>query len=364
MKSIDVNLGDNSYSIFIGAHILDDFNSYLEKYNLTDDIFIITDENVYNLYSESIQKTLLDLGHNAATFKVPASEKSKSLETANYLYTKLLESNATRKSIIIALGGGVMGDLAGFIASTFMRGIRYVQVPTTILSQVDSSVGGKVGINHELGKNLIGAFYHPIYVLIDPLVLQTLPTREIKAGLAEVLKYSFIKELQFFQLLNKHINEIIDLKNIPLLEEVLNTCCRIKADIVEQDEKESGLRGILNFGHTIGHALEAATNYTTFLHGEAVMHGMRGVIHLSYLENHISYSKAHLMLLLIDKLSPPAIPKDISYDKIINAMKHDKKRSKEGQLWILLNDIGDVYMTREISQENVKNAIKFVLAYT
>ncbi len=362
MNSIDVRLGDNSYSIYVGADLLENFAAYLDQYSLTDDLFIITDDHVYSLYHTYIQEKLSDFGHKLFTIKVPAGEQSKSLKTANYLYTKLLELNATRHSTIIAFGGGVVGDLAGFIASTFMRGIKFVQAPTTILSQVDSSVGGKVGINHELGKNLIGAFYQPVFVLIDPLVLRTLPTREINAGLAEVLKYSFMNDKSFFELLDNNLSEIAALKNMPLLEQVLTTCCSIKAKIVEQDEKESGIRATLNFGHTIGHALEAATNYNTFLHGEAVLHGMRGAIHLSMLENFISLSKAQLMLSLIDKLCPPVIPRDITREYIINAMQRDKKRSKEGQMWILLKDIGQALMTRNISGENVNKAISFVLA--
>ncbi len=361
MKSINVGLGDRSYSIYIGEGLLDNLTSYLERYSLTEDLFIITDENVYSLYHTRLNEKLLDFAHK--TFRVPAGEQSKSLDTANYLYTKLLEHNATRHSVIMAFGGGVVGDLAGFVAATFMRGIKFVQVPTTILSQVDSSVGGKVGINHKLGKNLIGSFYQPAFVLIDPLVLRTLPTREIYAGLAEVLKYSFINDKALFDLLDDHLTEITGLTNIPLLEQVLTTCCSIKARIVEQDEKESGIRATLNFGHTIGHGLEAATHYNTFLHGEAVLHGMRGAIHLSTLENLLPMSEAKRMLSLIDKLDPAPVHGDISAEQIINAMQKDKKRSRKGQLWILLNDIGKSMMKRNISEKNVHNAVQFVLNY-
>ncbi|MBN2412147.1 3-dehydroquinate synthase [candidate division KSB1 bacterium] len=362
MKSIDVGLGDFSYTIYIGEGLLDNLTSYLERYLSTNDLFIITDENVYGLYNPWIREKLPDLAQK--TFQVPAGEQSKSLDTANYLYTKLLEMNATRHSAIIAFGGGVVGDLAGFIASTFMRGIKFVQVPTTILSQVDSSVGGKVGINHALGKNLIGSFYQPEFVLIDPLVLRTLPTREIYAGLAEVLKYSFIKDSSFFDLLDNNLAEIIGLKNIPLLEQVLTACCSIKARIVEQDEKESGIRATLNFGHTIGHGLEAATHYDTFLHGEAVLHGMRGAIHLSTLENLLPMSKAQQMLSIIDRLNPAPVPQNISVEQIINAMQRDKKRSREGQLWVLLKDIGQAMLTRNVSKKNIQDAVRFVLAYS
>ena len=362
MKSVDVGLGEHSYSIYVKAGLLENIAFYLEQYSLTENIFIITDDNVYGLYYNYLQEKLSYFGRKIVTIKVPAGEQSKSLNTANYLYTKLLELNATRHSAIIAFGGGVVGDLAGFIASTFMRGIKFAQIPTTILSQVDSSVGGKVGINHELGKNLIGSFYQPVFVLIDPLVLRTLPIREINAGLAEVLKYSFINDNSFFELLHNKLSDISTLNNMQLLEQILTTCCSIKAKIVEQDEKESGLRATLNFGHTIGHALEAATNYHTFLHGEAVSHGMRGAVHLSLLENYINSSQAQSMLSLIDRLDPPPVPEDLSIDDIYNAMQRDKKRSREGQMWILLKNIGKVFMTRDVSEENVKKAIRCVLA--
>ena len=198
MKIVNVDLGERSYPIYVQAGLLGQLSSFLKKHNLDKRLFLITDENVNQFYGAHVLSQLSKAGFDATLFQVPAGERSKSLQQANELYTRLLESRADRNSVIIALGGGVVGDLAGFVAATFMRGIQFVQVPTTILSQVDSSVGGKVGVNHAMGKNLIGAFYQPQFVLIDPDTLKTLPQREIRAGYAEVIKYGFIHDRDFY----------------------------------------------------------------------------------------------------------------------------------------------------------------------
>ncbi len=363
MKTVNIDLGERGYSIQIGPGILSSLPELLVKHGLQEELYIITDTNVDHYYHQTIIELFDNTDINPVIFTVPAGEKSKSLDVANHLYTQLLENNATRKAAVVAFGGGVVGDLAGFIAATFMRGVPFVQVPTTILSQVDSSVGGKVGINHPLGKNLIGAFYQPEFVLIDPDVLITLPEREIKAGLAEVIKYSFIWDKDFFTSLSEHIDSLITLSDTEYLVDVLATCCEIKAEVVEKDEKESGLRSILNFGHTAGHALEAVTGYKQFLHGEAVSHGMRAAIHLSMLENRIDQETLNNALKLIDLLTPPAIPSFVSVEEILDATKKDKKRSKSGQLWILLDEIGKYAMTRDVSMDNIKFAVEFMIRY-
>jgi 3-dehydroquinate synthase len=361
MKEIIVKLGDRSYPIVIEPGIFGQIGALLKQNKLTNDFYVITDNNVRPLYCEALHNSLQQAGLSAKTLSVPAGENSKSLDIANTLYTRLIEEGATRNTIIIALGGGVVGDLAGFVAATFLRGIRFVQIPTTLLSQVDSSVGGKVGINHALGKNLIGAFHQPELVVIDPMVLKTLPTREIKAGLAEVIKYSFILDYKFFEQLSCTLKEIINLSDLSLVQDIIATCCRIKADVVANDEKEAGLRAILNFGHTIGHALETVTDYQYFLHGEAVAHGMRGALYLSCLKHYINNEYLHRANSLIDLLEPPPVPAQITAKSIVQAMKKDKKRTDKGQLWVLLHNIGQYHITRDVDEKQIHQAIDYVL---
>jgi 3-dehydroquinate synthase len=362
MKTVSVDLGERSYPIYIGSGLLQNLGDYLKEHALLSEIYLVTDDNVAPLYASHVLDALKNLGIEAPVFKVTAGEASKSLRVADRLYSELISHQATRGATIIALGGGVIGDLAGFVAATFMRGVKLVQIPTTILAQVDSSVGGKVGINHRLGKNLIGAFHQPVFVLIAADVLLTLPKREIYAGLAEVIKYGFIQDVHLFETLQSHLEELADLKDGHLTESVLETCCRIKAEVVRQDERESGLRAILNFGHTIGHALEAITGYETFLHGEAILHGMRGAIRLSQIAGHLSKNKAASALALIHRCLPPAIPEFVDADSLLKAMKHDKKRSSSGQLWVLLDDIGQAVLTREVSAQQITQAVEFVLS--
>ena len=361
MKRVDVDLGERSYSIDIGFGIVKRLGDFLARHSLNHEVFIITDDTVNSLYGDKISNILISASVAHKIISVPVGESSKSINVLDDLYTQLVKANATRESTIVAFGGGVVGDLAGFLASSYMRGVKYVQIPTTLLSQVDSSVGGKVGINHKLGKNLVGAFYQPQFVLIDPLLLSTLPLQQLRAGMAEVIKYSFIWDQDFFSHLNTNVENLLSLKKQDVLEFVIKKCCEIKAEVVAQDERESGMRAILNFGHTIGHALEACTDYKKFLHGEAVLIGMKGAIYLSQLENKIDQSTVEKSFELIDKLIPPAVPKSLTVDDVLEAMLRDKKRSSKGQQWVLLNEIGRVELTRNVNQNNVRKAIEFVL---
>ena len=359
--TVNVDLGHKSYPILIGSDLLSKLSDYLLDYQLTDEIYIITDDNVHKLYASKALERLEANGLQAKIFTVPPGESSKSLTIANELYTQLLKTNASRKSTIVALGGGVVGDLAGFVAATFMRGVKFVQVPTTILSDVDSSVGGKVGVNHDLGKNLIGAFYHPEFVLMDPHVLTTLPERDIISGFAEIVKYGFIWDNNLYSLIKDNLPQLFSLSDYKGLENILMRCCEIKSEIVRQDEKEMGLRAILNFGHTIGHAIENAVEYESLLHGEAIIYGMRGALFLSMIKGLASKEIVKNGLKLLSHFNIPVIPKQVDVDKIIEAMSRDKKRSKDGQLWILIKDIGKVDFTRNVSEDDVRKAISFVL---
>jgi 3-dehydroquinate synthase len=361
MTTVHVDLGDRSYPIYVEQGVLGNLADYLHKHNLTERLFIITDDNVRQIYGDTVLSSLQNAGLQAELFSVPAGENSKSLELANYLFTKMLEHRADRESIIIALGGGVVGDLAGFVAATFMRGIRFVQVPTTILAQVDSSVGGKVGINHPLGKNLIGAFYQPQFVLIDPATLQTLPEREIRAGCAEIIKYGYIYDRSFYDVIAAHLDSLFLLRDAELLEQALCRSCEIKAEVVSQDEKESGLRAILNFGHTVGHAIEAVTSYSSFLHGESIVHGMKAALYISFRAGSFSKEQVDAYVEKLDHFHAPTLPPELNYDALLSAMQKDKKRSSKGQQWVLLKDIGEYWLTRDVPDEWVKEAIDYMM---
>lgn len=362
MKTVNVDLGERSYPIYVQSGLLNHLHSSLKSHDVDQRIFIITDENVHKLYGDKVLNQLNRAGFEVQLLTVPAGEKSKSLQQANELYTQMLRARADRNSFVVALGGGVVGDLAGFVASTFMRGIPFIQVPTTILAQVDSSVGGKVGVNHELGKNLIGAFYQPQFVLIDPDTIQTLPARQIRAGCAEILKYGFIQDRKFYDRCANGLDALFDLSEPELLEYALYTSCEIKADVVSQDEKEAGLRATLNFGHTVGHAVEAVTGYDEFLHGEAIVHGMIAALALSREKGWLDDKAVEGAVAVLERFQPPALPADLNFDSLMTAMQKDKKRSSAGQLWVLLQDIGSSVLTRDVEEQHVKRAIEFMLS--
>ena len=361
MTTVTVDLAERSYPIYVQSGLLPQLPNFLKRHELTEKLFIITDDNVRQLYGEPVVESLSDAGLQVELLSVPAGESSKSLEQTNYLYTKMLESHANRQSIVIALGGGVVGDLAGFVAATFMRGVRFVQVPTTILAQVDSSVGGKVGINHPLGKNLIGAFYQPHFVLIDPQTLSTLPDRQIRAGSAEIIKYGFIYDREFYNLIATNLDALFSLQDASLLEQALCRSCEIKAEVVSQDEKEVGLRAILNFGHTLGHAIEAVTTYTSFLHGEAVVHGIKAALYLSHRLGSFTLERVDEYVDVLNQFQVTPLPHDLKYDSLLVALQKDKKRSSKGQLWVLLKEIGKAVLTRQVQDEWVREAVDYMM---
>jgi 3-dehydroquinate synthase len=273
MQTLNVNLGARSYPIHIGSGILARAGELLNQVGLSGKVAIITNPIVAQFYLEPIQAALSKAGFIAVPILLPDGEEHKNFTSLQTIYDCLIAERFERKSCVLALGGGVVGDLAGFAAATYLRGVPYAQVPTTLLAHVDSSVGGKTGVNHADGKNLIGAFYQPKLVLIDIATLKTLPRRELGAGLAEVIKYGVIEDAALFCLLEERIDKLVELDS-DLLIQTIATSCAIKARVVEADEREDDYRAVLNFGHTIGHALEAVTGYTEFLHGEAVGVGM------------------------------------------------------------------------------------------
>jgi len=306
-------------------------------------------------------RSLNKAGFEVNTFSIGDGESFKSLRTAETILTFLIQQRLERNDIIVALGGGVVGDLAGFVAATYLRGIRFVQVPTTLLAQIDSSVGGKTGVNHSLGKNLIGAFHQPSLVVIDPTTLSTLPPRQIQAGLYEAIKYGVISDRKLFNNIARHIEELKGL-NDAQMERLIATCCRIKADVVKSDEREADRRRILNFGHTVGHALEAVTGYRRFLHGEAVGIGMLAASRIAESIGLLKPADREAVESGISAVGSLPTTNTLALDDIISAMFHDKKVESGRIAFVLPVEIGKVVIRTDVPPTVVKAALRDTLA--
>ena len=354
MKILNVELGDRSYPIYIGSGLLADAK-IITSHVKTKTICIVSNTTVSKLYLENI-KNLLD-DYQVVEAIIDDGEEFKNHDSLNYIYTKLLENQCNRDTTILALGGGVVGDIAGYAAASFLRGIPFVQIPTTLLAQVDSSVGGKTGINHLLGKNMIGAFYQPQAVLIDLNVLKTLDNRQISAGLAEVIKYGLIWDKDFFKYLEMNIEnlKLLDFKH---LEHVIYRSCEIKAKVVSEDEKESGIRAILNLGHTFGHAIENCLGYGEWLHGEAVGCGMVLAAKMSLAQGWLSESEFDRVKDIIFRANLPIEKPNIDYESFIGAMKLDKKNKDKEIYLVLQQGIGKAIVTNKYSSNTLDDVIK------
>src|SRR3954471_429764 len=325
METVHVNLGPRSYDIEIGSGNLADVVRFCDTEQDDAHAVIITDSNVDELYSEAVGDALQEAGAQVDILIAEAGEQSKSPEVAADLWEQLLDQGADRNSVVVALGGGVVGDLAGFVAATFTRGVRFVQVPTTLLAQVDSSVGGKVGVNLPGGKNLVGAFWQPRGVIIDVTVLDSLPEREFTAGMAEVVKYGVIQDPEFFAYLEKNVEAITN-RDAAVLTYIVKRCCRLKADVVEKDEREeTGLRSILNYGHTFCHAFEAATNYEEVLHGEGVAIGMMCAARLAERLGRVDAAFVARQQKLLEAFKMPLGVPDVERNELLELMYRDKK---------------------------------------
>jgi 3-dehydroquinate synthase len=342
---------DNSYDIIIGTTLASTAKE-LAKSNEFSKYFIITDSNVKRLYGNEFLKTLCTNKIEAHLLSVPAGEKSKTRKTKEQLEDKLLKLNADRNSIIIALGGGVIGDLAGFVAATLLRGVPLIQIPTTLLSQVDSSIGGKVAVDHPLGKNLIGAFYHPKKVYIDVNALKTLSKKEFQSGMAEVIKYAAILDQNLFSFLLENHANIIHLKQASLIH-IISRCCELKKMIIEKDERETGLRRVLNFGHTIGHAVESLSKYK-LSHGEAISIGMAAEAKISTSLGLLKRSDMERLSSLLELYKlPTLIPPRMNLKKIIESTIHDKKVQQGEVHYTLLEQIGKARVGVKLTADKV-----------
>ncbi len=331
METLTVRLGDRSYPIHIGENILGRAGDFLRQTGVRGKVAVVSNPTVAQIYLDAVHDGLAKSGFEVTPVLVPDGEEHKNLRCLEEIYNHLVNERFDRKSCVVALGGGVIGDLAGFAAATYLRGVPYIQIPTTLLAQVDSSVGGKTAVNHEQGKNLIGAFYQPRLVLIDVAALASLPPRQFIAGLAEVIKYGVIEDPELFCFLENEIERLLALDRGRLIR-IITTCCAIKARVVEKDERENDHRAVLNFGHTIGHALEAATGYSRLLHGEAVAIGMIEAAGLSVKSGFCDQKSSERIRRLVEKAGlPVAMPSGVLMQNLIRGMEVDKK-SAEGKI--------------------------------
>lgn len=357
METIRLNLAERSYDILIGNGLIREAGWLIREHGIRGRIMVVTNPTVAEWYLEPLLNSLTAAGYQVDSILIPDGEVYKSQEQANRLYDRLAELEYDRKSILIALGGGVIGDLTGFTAATYMRGIKFIQVPTTLLAQVDSSVGGKVAVNHAKGKNLIGAFYQPQLVIADVGSLKTLPQRELSSGMAEVIKHGVIVDPNYYQLIQGEI-KLIREANADLMTWVVAGSCKIKAEVVEQDERENGLRAILNFGHTIGHACESLTHYEYYKHGEGIALGMLAAVKLATRLNLLSDPHLEPSLLnILRELDLPLTLPGLAIPDLIQKLYLDKKVEYGKVRWVMPKRLGTVFVTSEVPQSVVEEVL-------
>ncbi|RJQ44836.1 MAG: 3-dehydroquinate synthase [Nitrospiraceae bacterium] len=355
-QAVTVDLKERSYDIVIGSRVLWKLGIRLKEFRPSR-VAIISNKTVFPLYKDLVMKSLNDYGISPEVILIPDGEEYKDFTWTYHIHGELLKARFDRNALLVAFGGGVIGDITGFVASTYMRGIRYVQVPTTLLAQVDSSVGGKTGVNHSLGKNMIGTFYQPSLVLIDVNTLRTLPKKEFFAGIAEVIKYGVIADKELFNYLESSREDILSIGDSII--HIIKRSCEIKADVVSKDEREAGLRAILNFGHTVGHAIETVTEYKRFLHGEAVAIGMCAAAELAVMTGMFGRDEAQRIRNLISLyMLPDSIPDELSTEKIISAMEIDKKASSGKLRFILPVSIGAVRIEENADRNLIQEALQ------
>ena len=353
MKKIIVELGDRSYPIYAGNDLLSKTN-LLAEHIMSKQVMVVSNTTIAPLYLEKLMQSLQELvseGLEINSVILSDGEQYKTLDAVNEIITELLNKQYSRTCCLLALGGGVVGDITGFAAACYQRGVDFIQIPTTVLAQVDSSVGGKTGVNHAAGKNMIGAFHQPRAVIADTSVLKTLNDREISAGFAEVIKYGLIRDARFFDWLEDNIEKLIN-RDAEALAYIIEQSCNNKAEVVAVDERESGIRAILNLGHTFGHAIETGLGYGKWLHGEAIAVGMLMAADLSHRMGWVSEDVTDRVKKMLLKLKlPVALPEDLDPDKMRELMSVDKK-AKDGMLFlILLKDIGKAVVTDEFNED-------------
>jgi len=355
MRTLNVDLADRSYPIYIGEGLLDD-PRYFEPHIRGRQVAIVTNETIAPLYLDRLQKTLS--GYKVTSVVLPDGEAYKQWETLQLIFDELLKARHDRKTTLIALGGGVIGDMTGFAAACYQRGVDFIQVPTTLLSQVDSSVGGKTGINHPLGKNMVGAFYQPQAVVIDAATLRTLPQRELSAGLAEVIKYGFICDEPFLTWLETHMDDLLALEPTALTEAIERSCAA-KARVVGADEKETGVRATLNLGHTFGHAIETHMGYGVWLHGEAVGAGTVMALEMSHRLGWLTNAERDRGIRLLAAAKLPVVPpQEMNAEHFLEHMAVDKKVLDGRLRLVLLQGLGAAVVTAEFPREILEETLR------
>ncbi|WP_434779688.1 3-dehydroquinate synthase [Neisseria sp. Ec49-e6-T10] len=355
MITLTVSTPDASYPIFIQAGSLNTLHYSLQPY-LTHQLAIVTNETIAPLYLRAFEYALQSMGVSFFSIILPDGEQYKNWETLNLIYDALLRKKAERNTTLVALGGGVIGDMVGFAAATYQRGAPFIQVPTTLLSQVDSSVGGKTAINHPLGKNMIGAFYQPKAVLVDINTLNTLPDRELSAGLAEVIKYALIKDVQFLSWLEDNMDLLLA-RDQKALAYAIQTSCHMKAQVVAEDEKEHGVRALLNLGHTFGHAIETQMGYGVWLHGEAVAAGIMLACRLSEKLGFLANSDCVRVKTLLTKANLPVQAPSFAVSQWLEHMSHDKKVVQGNIRFVLLKSLGSGFVTSQVSISDLESVL-------
>jgi 3-dehydroquinate synthase len=361
MNILQVGLGERAYSILLGRGLLGNVQPFLAAMPLKKAV-IVTNTTLASLYLESFMRSLASAGVDVSQIIIPDGEEHKSIQTLNAIYDALLAGGCERKTSIIALGGGVVGDIAGFAAATYLRGVPFIQVPTTLLAQVDSSVGGKTAINHPLGKNMIGAFYQPQLVVADIATLDTLPARELSAGLAEVVKYGLIMDLPFLDWLESNMDRLLA-RDPQALEYAIYRSCQNKAVIVEADEREGGQRAILNLGHTFGHAIETGLGHGTWLHGEAVAAGTVLAAKMSARMGFLEERDVKRISVLLQRARLPSTAPDLGVQRYLELMGHDKKVEDGRVRLVLLKTLGKAFVTSDYRDADLQKVLTDIPAH-
>ena len=357
MQSISVPLQNRSYPIWIENGLLTKLPELLKPMNQKQKWVIFSQNEIISLYGNNLSESLKSAGFQVEMVVLPDGEKAKSLSALEGIFSQLMEMGCDRSTTFLALGGGVVGDAAGFIAATFMRGVDYIQIPTTLLAMVDSSIGGKTGVNLPAGKNLVGVIWQPKAVVTDPKLLESLPEREISSAMGEVIKYGAILDRDIFDLISRNLEDLLKLANPELLAKVIGRCAKLKADVVAEDEREGGKRRILNFGHTIGHALETNFGFDTLRHGEAIAYGMLAAGKLSIKDGRMKNEDFELLEEIIGKLPLPILP-EFDPNDIIQIMQKDKKVRDRKIHFVLLKELGKAVIVDDVAKRSIINAME------
>lgn len=351
MQTISLELAEHSYDICVAYGLRKQLADALEPWHQGQQMVVLTQQAIFDLYEDVIEQLKAD-GFKIETIIVPGDESAKNIKHAEQVWTQMVQAGCDRSSLLLALGGGVVGDLGGFVAATYMRGIPFIQIPTTLLAMIDSAIGGKTAVNLAAGKNLVGAIYQPKAVLVDPGFLQTLPKRNVVSSLAEAIKYGFIRDKSIFDTIESHFDDLISLNDKALLSDIITKSCRIKAQIVSNDQFESGERRLLNYGHTIGHAFETIQAYGGLYHGEAVLYGMKCANFISHRKGLLSDDQFASAQAVLQRFELPELGK-VTPEQVLEVVSHDKKNINGKLNFILIDAIGNGVVSTDVSKQDI-----------